>query len=460
MKKIFLFLVTLLPLSILGMKKPETPSATPSSSSQAAAIFSASSPSSASSASQLSVPAPAATVDKDKIEHTLSHGSLNDILRMIRSMPDAVSVLTKIENFKRPLIIDAAWNRDPKVLQFVLGLLTPEKRLEAIRGKTFQITEKALREYFRAKREHAFDGCMLHLAAEFNPNPWIMQFLLNQIPQNELADLLFETGMEKMTLFLHALQTNTLQIARMIWNRMPPLKRSEQLFPIKDYLGRTALHLIAETPSSSKSNFAKAIRFVLSNIPPEKRDEALNEPDEDGNTPLHRAAQWCVNRAISELILCGANPGLKNKKGLTAYEVIGKHVKHIIGEHALVETRAVFKKALVQEALKAIAERQEPLKRQRASQQAPPPAAAMLQTATSSSSRTAAVISVSAPATSASTASSAAAVSGWSEPVGLNASQISTPSAKARPKLTASAASTLTAVLALSASSGASSIAR
>ena len=493
MKKILFFFVTLLPLSIFGMEKPGATSIAPSSSSQSAATaipastasygsfaaLSASLPattsgSHTSSASQLSMPAAGAETtdhkiegvldtddDPEKDEDILSCGTLDDVRQMIKSMPDAVAGLTKHANHEFILIAYAAYNKDLKVIQFVLDLLPPKKKLEAIRGEYFpeigRFSQDHLENLHRGKYRNL--NCMLWHAARFNSNPQVIQFLLDQIPQNEIEQILFEPYCFDKTLFLNALQSNSLQVVRAIWDRMPPRKRIGQLFWVQGVWGKTALHFTLYTKTSLDGkaieyDYAEAIRFILGNIPPEKRNKVLNKPDLLGNTPLHVAAENNLKPAIRELILWGADPGLKNKKGLTAYEAIGKWTRHE-GEQNLIETREVFKKALVKEALKAIAERQELLKRQQASHQAPRQTA-MLQPAPSSSSRTAATISISAPATSASTASGTAAASGWSEPVELNASQISTQSVKARPELTASAAGTLTAIFALSASGSAS----
>ena len=409
------------------------------------------------SSSSISASRSEATATQAKEERGLAtvlrFDTLDKVEQAIRKIPqnDVVAVLADGPKFERPVIAQAAYNHDARVLPFLLGLFTPEKRLELLRGKYIHATECTSRttgilapavqllsllgihlkiedteshkhsleldeEQSCRERFNEIDECMLWPAIRFNPNPRVIQFLFDQIPQNELIPLLLETDLLNNTLLLNALENNSLQITRMLWDRMPPLKRTEQLFFVQKVSDNTALHRAMHTRAIEIDNMlleydhAEAVRFVLSNIPQERRDEALNKPNKHGETPLHVAAKLSLRPAIRELILWGANPDLKNKRGQAAYEILGEWVKWQ-GEKDLAETREVFKKAL--------AERQELLARQTSHHISAAAIPAAAPTASASFASTAPHMAGSASA-SMSAASCAAAASGWSEPMELD----------------------------------------
>lgn len=103
-------------------------------------------------------------------------------------------------------------------------------------------------------------------------------------------------------------------------NREHPDKVQELLdmgadVDVRNYKGKTALHYAA------KAGFSKVINLLI------KNEATVDATDDNGETPLFEAIRSTIKNgekqraALEALLLKGANPNLKNRKGLTPLQV-------------------------------------------------------------------------------------------------------------------------------------------
>ena len=84
---------------------------------------------------------------------------------------------------------------------------------------------------------------------------------------------------------------------------------------VRNYKGKTALHYAA------KAGFLKVINLLI------EKGATVDATDKEGETPLFEAIRSTIKDgdkqqgAIEALLLKGANPNLRNRKGLTALQV-------------------------------------------------------------------------------------------------------------------------------------------
>ncbi|KAF2351032.1 Ankyrin repeat-containing domain [Trinorchestia longiramus] len=74
----------------------------------------------------------------------------------------------------------------------------------------------------------------------------------------------------------------------------------------------TALHVAVK---SSATECLKTLLETLESLEDRARQDILNSPDSDGNTPLHVAVKSLNSNAVTALLKAEANPNLRDDKG-------------------------------------------------------------------------------------------------------------------------------------------------